>query len=847
MQVDECFSNTYLEPIRHIASGGMGDIFLAKDTRLNRQVAVKRIRLPTALGQDQNRTQALYEARLMAKANHPNIVQLYDIVEFDSELLLVLEYVEGQTLAKHMRQKLLTLNDKLALLEKITRGIHYLHQQSLVHCDIKPSNILISDSGKVKISDFGIANILHGQNQVHDKLSSYGSTSSMSPEQLEGKQVGYTSDVFSLGVLAFELIFGCHPFGDEKGEQLTKKIRAGLCRDMDSLLPKLPEELVLLLRKMLHRSPVKRPSCKEVINVLIRTITLLEVSNSDDTASLPVNVLEKHNRSQHLSKPLLIGTMLCVLFIIIGYMGKQYFNVDEEVNYTLVLEPKVSAGSGEPNVSNLLLATIDSAVRQTVMRSPNAELIDHGEYINNRDISSLIAITGASTVLVPEVRCEATQCNVRLSCLGTDKRVVLGELGTDVQREDYLAISSIYQTFTAKLLGISGRSNSPKLAADPEFYEEYLALYHDVNFKGNYSRYHLDKTLKLIEQDPNYYALYKIARHLFLELYHAEKKDVYLSDLKALLDNAPAGYKASKPYLVDMIVYSIESGDESLATELFERFSVYGETAESLHLNGYFAYRFHRIEEAINMYSKAMALKPSLKSKYSLAVVYYDHGQFELAQSLLDEIVTAFPWYIDGRALSADLSMLRGNFNAAISNYLVVVEHHENAVDYNNLSLAYMLSSQYPEALEAAFKAKNLAPKNSSIRLNYADLLFLSSQYQLAQDEYKSIINAFRDSTDYIDTLNLGQAFAHLNQHQKALEKLHRAVKLTTDKLQYYYAATLIFTLSGESKSGLINFNAAIDGGYSPVWFNLPWFQPLCKHPTFNTLNLSLDKPICKF
>ncbi|ESP90376.1 serine/threonine-protein kinase [Pseudoalteromonas luteoviolacea] len=843
MQNEDCFSVTYLAPIKHIASGGMSDVFLANDTRLNRQVAVKRVTLTDRHDDHKIREQALYEARLMAKANHPNIVQLYDIVEVDSQLLLVLEYVPGQTLAKYVKQKFLTLTEKLAILEKVAHGLQYIHQLSLVHCDVKASNILISDTGEVKLSDFGIANSLHSNVAGQLQSNSFGSIRAMSPEQLEGRSLGYATDIFSFGVLCFELLFGCHPFSSAEGEELASKIKRGALIEPESLTPSIPTELTTLLRQMLDKSEDARPSSKEIINVLSRTLALLEAGDADDTASLPyVSETSRQLGPLDQLKRFAIGFILTLCFVVGGYFSWLFLKPETRVQYTLVLEPQITvAGNGSKENTGLLLATIDSAVRQVVLNSVNAELVNHRAYGDISDVASLVKAAGATTVLLPEARCEVAQCNVRLSLLSADSQIVEGELNTNVKRDAYLAMSSIYSSFAAKLLGQPNVRERQSIAATEfTFFEQYLHVYHDVNFNGDLSLQSLQRTLDLIALDPHYLPLYNLARNLLIERYKVDRDPVFLEQLQRLLEGAPGNYKSSKPYLVDMLVLAIESQQKEAVDALFERLSFYGETALSYQLRGYYLYSQHQIEDAIEMYLNSILLMPDARNKYNLAVMYLSNGQVEESKALLLQVSQSFKGFTRAGRLSADISMLEGSWQAAVSGYLSVVDKSNSSEDYNNLSLAYLYSKDIEKALLAAKKALELSPENLVMRLNYADLLLLSQNDIGAAKEYEKITNAHRENMSLNELIAVGQAHAHLKRYKEALQYLYKVIKLTSDKVDYAYGATIIFTFAGELQSALLHYQETIKGGYSPKWFNLPWFKPLCKYPEFNDSHRAL-------
>ena len=210
--------------IKKLGAGGMGEVYLALDTKLDRKVAIKVLR-PDSLAEEKLKKRLLREAQAAAKLDHPNICAIYDVNEVDSVTFIVMQYLEGESLAEKMGRLPLDLSTALALTEQAAEGLAEAHAHGVVHRDIKPQNLMITQRGQLKILDFGLAKQTRSSDSVDfeaptDTLLStpghvVGTMPYMSPEQVQGEPLEPCSDIFSLGVTFYEVLAGKHPFKDK--------------------------------------------------------------------------------------------------------------------------------------------------------------------------------------------------------------------------------------------------------------------------------------------------------------------------------------------------------------------------------------------------------------------------------------------------------------------------------------------------------------------------------------------------------------------------------------------------------------------------------------------------------
>ena len=252
-----------------LGSGGMGEVYRARDLRLHRDVAIKA--LPAGLASDPERLARLArEARLLASLNHPNIAAIYGLEEADGSPFLVMECVEGDSLAQKLAAGPLPVDDALAIGTQIAAGLEAAHGAGVIHRDLKPANVMIRRDGSVKILDLGLARSVETSTAPSDPSLSptipsggtatgviLGTAAYMSPEQARGRALDKRTDVFSFGCVLYECLTGRRAF---PGETISDTLAAILRGepDWEAFPPDAPEQVRRVLHRCLQKDPRKR-------------------------------------------------------------------------------------------------------------------------------------------------------------------------------------------------------------------------------------------------------------------------------------------------------------------------------------------------------------------------------------------------------------------------------------------------------------------------------------------------------------------------------------------------------------------------------------------------------------
>ena len=294
--------NDRYQIIKTIGEGGMANVYLAKDTILDRNVAVKVLR--GDLADDEKFVRRFQREALSAsKLNHPNIVEMYDVGEDDGRYYIVMEYVEGKTLKSLVKKRgALTLPEVIDIMTQLTSAIMCAHDSYIIHRDIKPQNVMILDDGRVKIMDFGIAMALNS-NELTQTNSVMGSVHYLPPEQANGSGSTIKSDIYSLGILMYELLTGKVPFkGDNAVEIAIKQMKEpipSICKQN----PDIPQSVENIVLRACAKNPKNRyDSVREMYDDIKSCLTEDNLNQKKLVYKYPEHELEETKVMPNLSR-----------------------------------------------------------------------------------------------------------------------------------------------------------------------------------------------------------------------------------------------------------------------------------------------------------------------------------------------------------------------------------------------------------------------------------------------------------------------------------------------------------------------------------------------------------------
>ncbi len=264
-----------------LGAGGMGEVYLAEDTRLNRKVAIKLLPLQSVSNQQASK-RLLREARAAANLDHPNICAIHEVSEERGRVFISMQYVEGETLEARMKRKPLDLHESLSIATQVADAIAEAHAHGTIHRDIKPSNIMISARGTVKVMDFGLAKLMQPSSAIQSEAETealistpgaiIGTLPYMSPEQVRGEDLDGRSDIFSFGVVLYEMLSGRQPFSSQSSAATASSILTHEPPPLARYSRDVPSELERIVNKALRKDPDERYQTAKDLLIDLRSL-----------------------------------------------------------------------------------------------------------------------------------------------------------------------------------------------------------------------------------------------------------------------------------------------------------------------------------------------------------------------------------------------------------------------------------------------------------------------------------------------------------------------------------------------------------------------------------------------
>jgi eukaryotic-like serine/threonine-protein kinase len=768
--------------IKKLGAGGMGDVYLALDTKLDRNVAIK-VLPPDFLADENFKKRLVREAQAAAKLDHPNICAIYDVNEAGSLTFIVMQYIEGETLAEKMERKPLAVSTALAIAEQAAEGLTEAHAHGIVHRDIKPQNMIITPRGQLKILDFGLAKQMRSSDPVDDEAPTaallstpglvVGTMPYMSPEQVKGEPLDASSDLFSLGVTLYEMLAGKHPFKDKSAPVTMSRILLGEPIPTEQFQAQVSPELQTLLRKMLRKDKTARyQSAQDFLTDLRRLPAQLtandtladarrtkKVSAITSTEKVADSILSKAQRN----KWVLLASALALILLAVAiswWLPTEHSDSLAILPFTyassdpqLMANPDreyLSDGLTESIINNLSqLANLKVIARSSVFRYKGKDL----------DVQAIGRELNVRAVLVGQIKQSGDELTVTAELMDVQgNRSIWGDTyrqkTADIQTVQKEIARNVSEKLRLKLSGADQTQLAKTYTESGEAYEAYL--------KG---RYHWNKrTDEGFKQATNFFQE-AIVKDPTYALAYTGLADCYTlrSDYGFLAPKE--GYALAKGAVTLALKY-----DESLAEAHTSLASIKAVTDWDW-------------QGAENEYRRAIELNP----KYA----------------------TAHHWY------AAQL-LLQGRLDQALQEIKIAQQLDPLSLGINkDFAVILLYARDYNKALEQCRKTLEIEPHFGAMFTYIAQIYELQQKYPEATAELEKAHASAPEDVEI--TYGLGQAYALIGKKDEALKISNQLNQSGQNNSYLRKEAAYLYALLGEKERAVAILRQAAEDHYMPV------------------------------
>jgi serine/threonine protein kinase/tetratricopeptide (TPR) repeat protein len=831
------------EILAPLGSGGMGVVYRARDTRLNREVAVK-VLSPT-FADDPNRLMRFRrEAHVLASLNHPNIVTIYDIGQEGRTVYIAMELVEGKALDEILAAGAMPTHDVLDIAIQIGAGLAVAHESGIVHRDLKPKNVMIRQDGLAKILDFGLSKLapgfpspaFDGATAVTEMGVLLGTIDYMSPEQASGLPTDFRSDQFSFGSLLYEMVTGKRPFHRETIPQTLAAIIEDEPKPIASLNPKVPAAIEAIVHRCMAKKPEGRYASTQELARGLKEIR--DSSAAEETRSLSANARTVLHRV-----PLWLEITLAAALVVAG-ISIAAPRLLEKVRVwpeslspitekQLVVLPFTNVGNDPENQGfcDGLVEILSSKLSQleqfqrTIRVVPSTDVLREG-IVSVREARQTFGATLAITGSV-----QRTENRVRLTINLVDPQTLLQlkSKTIDTEESDISVLQDGVVMEVAELLDVKLSSQAKQVLAIggttvPSAYEYY------TQGRGYLQRYEVAQNIdtaitlfnRALEQDPKYALAEAGLGEAYWRDYEQTKDTQWAEEARKSSAAAIAlNDKLAQVYVTMGMIHTgtghfdeaVQNLQKALALDPINA-DAYRELAKTYQQVG-------RLKDAESTYMNAIAVRPGYWGTHNdMGGFYYRLGRYAEAEKEFRSVVELTPDNARGYSNLGAIAYSQNRYEEAAKLYEKSVAIKPSAGAYSNLGEVYYSLAQYAEAARYYEKA---------IQINGHDVLSwhnLAGAYQWGNEPEKAQATFQRTAALIEEQLRvnprdptllilLADAYSYLNQPQRARKLLQQGLALAPDDVPNMFQASAIYEQLGDRKLALQWIAKAIKGGFS--------------------------------
>ena len=822
----------HFEVIRTLGVNEAGELLLAKDTQFNRLVAIRK--LHRSAPNFPSMQFLLDRAKQQMDVRSANLVEIYEVVENAQQAYIVMEYVSHATVAHKLQTEYCNIQHKVNWLTEIAQGLHALNKHSLLPEQIHLNDVLLTEQ---KIAKISFCANLHSVSNEHGE------------------------PFIHFAEIAFNLLTNYARIASNSDNLKTLNNTAfnQHLRDAD-----VPDELIGLLAKLRNKKPVNTSNTAPTWAALVEqlkviagklqesavesyslrgalTSTNLPKIPTADLAVLPQKKVapnEPYNLTRFFKRSLARFAFASIALVAAGYALYHWQQRDHSPQYVVVVTPDVSETALNSTQQQMVNAAIHSSINIAIQLSDKAERIEaHG--LHGDDKASLINIarfTGADEILHTQLSCSALHCDVEMSLLDSDTATARKTRRFQVLSTNLHDVSQAAFQNMAKLLDTKSSYATLFSTISQKGMREYLRAYINVEFEKIYSENEVLLVKNLTQHYPDYTPLYDLyarsVRGNYFEQYNAK----YFNALKIFVNSKPDLLANNRTIQKVLFKIAVSEGDFEEAGRAMRAYVALGAHRASIQqMLADLEYHQGNYSNAVAHYSASLLEHTSRDKLYSLAFAYWQSGNQEKAKVTLNRLFELVPDDYYAHQLFGNIALFEGDLTEALKRYQWCLQREASAVNYSNIGLIYLLKRDFERAATRFLEAKNSDPKNTSWSLNLADAYLLLGKSTSAAALYESILESSTDN-DWFSLTVRAQAHVHLGQYIEATRAVKDAFIQAPDNVEVAYTSALVYAITEDVNSAVVQTEAALKAGMSAVWFQLPWFDKLCANPIYRNL-----------
>ncbi|MDQ3169168.1 MAG: tetratricopeptide repeat protein [Acidobacteriota bacterium] len=812
-----------------LGAGGMGLVYRARDTRLNREVALKQLSDPS-LASTVARARVLQEARTAAGLSHPNIATIYDVLDTGDGPIIVMEYVPGESLARHVARGSMAPARALDLAAQIADGLAEAHARGIVHRDLKPANIQITPEGKAKILDFGIAQpAASGHDQgTTPTVTAYtdagrlaGTPGYMAPEQLGGARADERTDIYSLGVLLYEMLTGRPPY--PAGDLLTTAMAVlkGDAPPVAAIVPATPPVVSAIVQRAMARAPDGRFQTASDLSRALRAA--LEEPSAGQVA-MPSRA-ERRPRVPVSVVALLAASVLAGL----GWQWTRWPDRSVVSAHSSSLAVLPFRNTSADLLTDPIAVGLTDAVANRLSSLQSVRLLSLDQTREavgtGADAAAVANALGAGFVVEGAVRRDGQTLDVDVALVGVDgRRREAGRFTGDIAQifdlHQRIAQGVITALAAANAVS-SGAAPSPAPTMNQEAYAEYAQARLFLERPDD-----VDHAVRLFES--------AIAKDRRFALAHAGLGQAYWSKYRqtqdplwttkattAILDALRIDPNQPEVRLSLAVMYQglgrLDAAEEELRRVL--ALQPWNDDAHRL-MAGVHIDR-SEWDAAVPQLVRAIELRPNYWRNHSeLGFTHYQAGRYDDAVKAYTRVVELQPDSALGYHMLGTVHQSAGQLPKALTNYTKAGAIRPRATTYSNIGTIHFWDGDYERAADAYRRALALTPASPGLHANLGDTLQKLGQRANAHASYEQAVREVRgllavNAKDAQNVARLGLYLAKLEDRAGADGAITSALALNAADGQVMYHAALVDALAGRQAAACGRLGEALALGAS--------------------------------